>query len=152
MKKIRILYLMGMLAILSTGCKKDYFLRDRFIGTWNIALYERELITQDGAEIVYSKQNAGSITFTNPFGTEKGKELSFQGSVETESGTQAIAGGGQIDDEASRWVIYYGKCNGNIGCDLHYTIKSHSPKKMEVFTISSAGTGKHYKLTMILRK
>lgn len=136
-----------------SACEKDTRMRNKFLGTWDIALYQRDLITQDSTEVVYSKENAGNITFTNPFGGKSGKELDFSGTVQNENGTQALQGSGQIDDEATRWIIYYGKCNDLIGCDLAYTVTKCTQHRIEMFTISATNQpGKHYKLTMVLRK
>jgi hypothetical protein len=135
------------------SCDKSDHMRNRFLGTWNVKLFQRECITQAGSEVLYSKQDAGYITFEAPFSGEAGQELNFFGSLEQENGTSEIEGSGQIDDEASRWIIYNGECSGFIGCDLTYTITKSTTRKLEVFTMAYSGTpGQHYKLTLKMSK
>lgn len=150
-KGIYILFLLVSLSFFS--CGKDKIMRNRFLGTWNVDLYQRDLIKQSGTEVLYKKENAGYITFTNPFPDQKyNKEMEFTGSIETQAGTSELAGSGQIDDEASRWIVYNALCEG-IGCDIAYTITKSTARKLEVFTISYAGTpGEHYKLTLHMSK
>jgi len=149
--KIAVFFACALLSMFS--CDKSDNMRNRFLGTWDVKLFQREYITQEGSEVLFSKQDAGYITFEAPFEGEAGQELDFSGSLEQESGTSEIEGSGQIDDEASRWIIYNGECSGFIGCDLTYTITKATTRKLEMFTMAYSGTpGEHYKLTLKMSK